>query len=260
MKLLDGRILRFSKIVRQYIEAGIVFLFYKKKTLEELKKQVAGKPILIVGNGPSLNQTPLDKFDSVFSIGMNKIDLIFPRTIWRPNLITVINGQVIRQHKPAYQNSNIPVFMDAKGVFLGAIGRNIHYFCVRYSNRFSTDYLSGLGSGATVTYSALQLAYMLGASMVVLVGVDHAFNQTGHTYVKSKGDDENHFDPNYFGKGAVWGLPDLEASERVYQFAKEAFEKDGRKIYDATVEGKLQVFEKISINQALQILGVNSEK
>lgn len=259
-KLVDGRFLHFTKLIRQYIDRLLVMLFQKKNVIDDIRKQVAGKPVLIVGNGPSLNKTPLDKFGTVFSIGMNKIDLIFPKTSWRPSIIMAINGKVIQQHRGQYKKSSIPIFMDAKGLYLGAIGKNINYFFVRYSNLFSTNYSNGFGSGATVTYSALQLAYILGASKVVIVGVDHSFNQTGYTYVRSEGDDENHFDPNYFGKGAVWGLPDLEASERVYQFAKEAFEKDGRKIYDATVEGKLQVFEKISINQALQILGVNSEK
>ena len=61
----------------------------------------------------------------------------------------------------------------------------------------------------------------------------------------SQGDDPNHFDPHYFGKGFRWQLPDLETSETAYNMAKCQFEIDDREIVDATVDGKLQVFNKV---------------
>lgn len=251
--MIDGRLLHFSKSIRQYFDRWLFSYLNNSKGFELLKDKFYSKTVLIVGNGPSLNNTPLDKFANVPSIGMNKIDLLFPRTSWRPDLITVINGAVILQHKDVFKNSSIPIFMDMKGFYLGVRGKLISHFVSHYSSDFSYNYNEGLGSGGTVTYSALQLAFLLGANKVVLFGVDHSFNQTGNTYVKSEGDDLNHFDPNYFGKGSVWGLPDLDACEIVYKKAKYAFEKDGRKIYDATVEGKLNVFEKISIEEALEL-------
>ena len=57
--------------------------------------------------------------------------------------------------------------------------------------------------------------------------------------------DDNHFHPNYFPKGYKWQSPDLLRSEIAYGLAKEAFEMDGRKIFDATIGGKCEVFEKI---------------
>ena len=44
-----------------------------------LRDSAKGGPILVVGNGPSLNITPLDEFAEVPSVGMNKIDLLYPR-------------------------------------------------------------------------------------------------------------------------------------------------------------------------------------
>ena len=88
-----------------------------------------------------------------------------------------------------------------------------------------------------------------------MFGVDHNFktSDTPADYVKRSGPDTNHFDPNYFKEGAYWGVPDLERSESAYDAARQAFEADGRKIYDATIGGKLQIFEKISIDQALEL-------
>src|SRR3546814_4960744 len=95
----------------------------------------------------------------------------------------------------------------------------------------------------------------MGADPVIIVGVDHDFDKVGGyaSYEKRQGDDNNHFDPNYFKDGTLWGLPNLDASETVYIQSRKAFTADGRKIYDATVGGKLQVFPKISIEEALKL-------
>ena len=92
----------------------------------------------------------------------------------------------------------------------------------------------------------MQLAYWMGFQKVVLIGVDHRFATEGpaHKAVTSQSDDPNHFDPNYFGKGFKWQLPDLLTSGIAYGIAKRAFEADGRKVVDCTVDGALDVFPK----------------
>jgi len=94
---------------------------------------------------------------------------------------------------------------------------------------------------------ALQLAYHMGFNEVILVGVDHNFTTKGlaNTTIISDGDDPNHFASNYFGKGFKWQLPDLEGSERAYRLAKDAYEKVGKRIIDATIGGKLTIFPKV---------------
>ena len=101
--------------------------------------------------------------------------------------------------------------------------------------------------GATVTNVCLQLAYHLGFKEAILIGVDHSFATKGtpNTTVQSQGDDPNHFSAAYFGKGFRWQLPDLETSEVAYRMARKAYEADGRKVLDATIGGKLDIFEKV---------------
>jgi hypothetical protein len=93
----------------------------------------------------------------------------------------------------------------------------------------------------------------MGFKLVILVGVDHRFSTEGpaHKLVKSDGPDPNHFDPNYFGRGFNWQLPDLETSEMAYAMARDAFERDGREVLDATVDGALTIFPKTSLEDAL---------
>ena len=100
----------------------------------------------------------------------------------------------------------------------------------------------------------MQLAYFMGFKNIYLIGVDHNFNQMGspNETQKMEGNDPNHFDPNYF-KGQEWQLADLEASEVSYVIANYYFSKDGRKIFDATLNGKLNVFDKIDFNEAIKL-------
>jgi hypothetical protein len=112
---------------------------------------------------------------------------------------------------------------------------------------FFTDLTEGCWEGSTVTMVAIQLAYYMGFREVVLIGVDHSykFEGTPHAEVTSQGDDPNHFNDQYFGKGFRWHLPDLEGSELSYRVANHVFRQSGRRIINATVGGKLQVFPKV---------------
>jgi hypothetical protein len=227
------------------------------KALSSIKNKFYKKPILIIGNGPSLNKTPLDEFKCIPSIGMNKIDLIFPKTQWRPTYIICINNIVVQQHWESLLKNNIPTLLSWKvRHFIRKKDRNnFLYFLSLAKQDFSENVLDGLGVAGTVTYAALQFAYYMGADPVILFGVDHSFVVYGkqHQIQKRKGIDVNHFDPNYFKAGTYWGLPDLEMSGIGYQNAMIAFKKDNRIVYDATVDGKLDIFEKISINKAKKL-------
>ena len=96
----------------------------------------------------------------------------------------------------------------------------------------------------------MQLAYYMGFQQVILIGVDHNFVTQGpaNQEVVSTGQDPNHFSGEYFGKGFHWQLPDLVSSEQAYQLARSTYERAGRQILDATVNGKLNVFPKVSYN------------
>jgi hypothetical protein len=116
--------------------------------------------------------------------------------------------------------------------------------------RFSRDVRGRVWEGATVTNVILQLAFHMGFQQVILIGVDHSYSTTGkpNTTVTSQGDDPNHFSPSYFGKGFRWQLPDLETSEVGYAMARDAYQKAGREVLDATIGGKLTIFPKVNYN------------
>src|SRR5690606_12093872 len=119
----------------------------------------------------------------------------------------------------------------------------------RNEPRFSFDPADAIWQGATVTYVALQMAFHLGFTDVVLFGVDHHYDRAGqpNKLVTSGEPDPDHFAENYFGEGVRWQLPDLSQSELAYRFAKLAFEQEGRRVRDATINGKLDVFPKVRL-------------
>lgn len=236
-------------------------LFADEKPLLALKDKHKGKPMLVVGNGPSLNRTPLEDFVGVPAIGMNKIDLLFSRSIWRPSLIVCANDAVAVQHKHQFAQSDIPIWLAWKNRwYMPQSTRNVTYYLNKNSTNFQIDLRRGISIGHTVTFVALQLAYWMGADPVIVFGVDHSFAFTGKAqeYVRWKGPDVNHFDPNYFQHGSLFGNPNLETSEQQYTEARQFFAADGRKIYDATVDGKLQIFEKIDLAEARRRSGVSA--
>jgi hypothetical protein len=222
------------------------------------KDRYKGKPMLVVGNGPSLNQTPLDEFAHVPAVGMNKIDLLFPRTSWRPTIVLCINDVVVQQHWRTWLQLDIPVMLSWKSRwFVPRKERDkFRYFLTTNSRVFSNDLTKGLGRAHSVTYAALQFAYWCGADPVIIFGVDHSFVQGGKAdvYERREGADVNHFDPNYFAAGVLWGTANLKGNEEDYRLSLAVYQAGNRHVYDATVGGKLEVFPKISLDEARAIL------
>lgn len=216
--------------------------------LMELKDIHKGQRCFIIGNGPSLNQTDISKLQGEYTFGMNRIYLAFPEWGFTTAYYLSVNDLVIEQCQQEIRQLPLPKFVSWRSHRYIPPEDDLYYLYTSYTGpRFTRDIRKRLWEGATVTYVALQLAYFMGFSQVILIGVDHNFVTQGkpNTTVTSQGDDPNHFHTGYFGKGFRWQLPDLATSERAYQMARRVYEADGRRVLDATVGGKLSVFPKV---------------
>lgn len=216
--------------------------------IRSLKDSRRGERCFIIGNGPSLKNTDLSKLKDEFTIGVNRIYLLFPELGFSTSYFVSVNDLVIEQCAADIQKLSIPRFVAWRAKRWLHPDNDLYFLYTTYTGpRFSKNAAGRLWEGATVTNVALQLAFYLGFQQVILIGVDHNFVTQGvpNTTVVSQGDDPNHFSANYFGKGFRWQLPDLDTSERGYRMARAAYEEDGRQVLDATVGGKLQVFPKV---------------
>lgn len=226
--------------------------------LKLLKNSYKGEKCIIMGNGPSLKKTDWKLIKDKHVIGLNRINMLRKEMGFDPEFLVTIKDLVIEQFQEDIIQPNSIKFLDFKSA--SKLDRLVNlpntFFIsekISLSGGFSKNLVDGWYRGYTVTYAAMQVAYYLGFEKVLLIGVDHNFKTKGpaRKNIISGGEDPNHFDPNYFGKGVKWALPDLDGSERFYSIAKTVFEQDSREIIDCTIDGKLNIFRKSELEKEL---------
>ncbi|MBN2225330.1 MAG: DUF115 domain-containing protein [Deltaproteobacteria bacterium] len=221
-----------------------------------------GKRCFIIGNGPSLNKTDLSLLKDEYTIGVNGIFYKYDELLFKPTFYVVEDAHVVadnlkRIHAIDY---SIKLFPDVYADIIDSTP-DTYFFPMDTGfydpdhpsfeePRFSKDITKAVYAGQTVTYVNLQIAYYMGFSEVYLIGVDFSYTIPDNAKVDgltitSQDDDPNHFHPDYFGKGKKWHDPKLYNCIKSYHFAKKVYEGQGRKIYNATIGGNLEVFDRV---------------
>ena len=243
-------------------------LYPDYERLAELKDKFRGERCFIVGNGPSLNETDLTLLNNEYSIAVNGIFYKTRENGYRPTFYVVEDSSVMKEniedikayeapykffptlyrglHPPA---DNVRFFLMNRGFYEPTSPS----FCVP---RFSYDAARRMYCGQSVTHINLQLAYHLGFSKVYLIGMDFSYVIPDSAVVNgdlilSTDDDPNHFHKDYFGKGKTWKDPKLHRVLLNYEIAREAYRADGRQIFNATIGGKLEAFERVDYYELL---------
>ncbi len=230
--------------------------------MQAFRDKHRGERCVIIGNGPSLNDLDLTKLSDERTFGVNGIFYAADRMGFDPTYYVVEDTSVMRENTAriiAYQaghkffpslyrslvgeRSGVTYFMMNRGFY----EKSSPHFCVP---RFSTDAARRLFSGQSVTHINLQLAYYMGFTEVVLIGMDFSYvipsdAERAGDIITSGSDDPNHFHKDYFGKGKTWKDPKLDRVLANYQIAKAMFEEDGRRIVNATAGGKLELFDRV---------------
>lgn len=221
-----------------------------RSRLEKFRDVHKGERCVVVANGPSLKKTNLSLIANEYTFGLNRIYLSFSNTIFRPTYYVTVNELILEQFSDEIMNLNMPKFLNwNRRSYYDVQNPKIHFIKSKmvFKDFFQYDITKPMVVGATVTFVALQLAYYMGFREVILIGLDHNYVEKGppsETETRTANQDQSHFHPQYFPKGARWQLPDLLRSEVDFALARHAFEADGRKILDATIDGKCPVFEK----------------
>ncbi|MCD4672156.1 MAG: DUF115 domain-containing protein [Anaerolineaceae bacterium] len=213
-----------------------------------------GKRCVLMANGPSLAKMDFEKIKNEYTIGLNRIYLLFDQLPFEPDFFVCVNELVLEQFSSEIAALKMLKFLNwNRRQFFDPADKNLGFvkLSMRLGDQFGSDLKKPISSGGTVTFVALQTAFYLGFKEVVIIGMDHNFVDKGtpnKVVERTSAEDQNHFHPNYFPKGSKWQLPDLRRSEVAYALAREAYEHDGRRIIDATEGGKCQVFEKIEFS------------
>lgn len=227
-----------------------------RSRLKALRNAHSGQKAVIMCNGPSLLKVDFDSLSDsgVYTLGLNKINLLYDKTDHRPNAIVSVNPLVIEQNLQFFNETAAPLFVDSVAIRRGfKTRRNVFYLhSTGIHGSFARDISISLNQGHTVTYVALQVAFHLGFQEVALVGCDHNFATKGpaNKTVICGDADPNHFDPNYFA-GMQWQLPDLFESEMAYFKALKVYEEAGRGLYNCTEGGNLEILPRKALHDFL---------
>ncbi|WP_199200503.1 glycosyltransferase [Alkalicaulis satelles] len=246
--------------------------------LTRFKGVHAGQRCFIMGNGPSLNQTDLSLLDGETVFACNSIYMLFNRIDWRPTYYACVDSRVLPDRA-----SEIAAMLDANpsmtGFFPAVIqehvgdkrrtpartalpsAKNRFYFNEVFGtledlpdSMFSTDIEAGVVQPHTVTITMLQIAAYMGFSEIYLIGCDTRYvvpdsvkadDPDALALTSTRDDDPNHFDPAYFGKDRKWHAPNTAMMIEHYKFARQALEARAIKVFNATVGGDLEVFDRI---------------
>ncbi|NIY73632.1 DUF115 domain-containing protein [Marivivens donghaensis] len=233
--------------------------------LRELREQFKGKDrCFLIGNGPSLNRTDLSVLKDEVTFAVNGFFLKARELDWKPTFYLVEDHLVAEDRAYWVNDFKGPIKMFP--AYLGYVFPESED-TIFYNHRPRKSYPHGFDfsmeadkityTGCTVTFSMMQIAAFLGFKEIYLIGVDASYDipkdaQEGKDYsvgvLDMKSDDPNHFDPNYFGKGFRWHDPQVEMMVAAYEEARRTLEGTPQTIYNATVGGMLEVFERRSFH------------
>lgn len=230
--------------------------------IKELKDKHKNKRAFLIGNGPSLQIKDLELLKDKITFAANKIYLAYEKTDWRPTYYLVEDDLVYKQNykKIAQIENSIKLFPQYALDWDKKMEKAI-YFSMKYkpndSNfpQFNPDPLLGMYWGSTVIFSMIQWAIYMGIKEIYLLGVDFNFTESKSYVINEYGrkdlicDGEiNHFHKDYREIGEKWNLPNLDVQLKTYAKAKEYCDANDIKIYNASRETKLMIFETINLD------------
>ena len=208
----------------------------------------------IVGNGPSLQYTNLDRLVGEVSYGMQRIHLIYPKTIWRPNYWVCADRDPdtdgrwlqdalfhLQQGYPCYFRphwiDDLPhdtnaVFMDMCAHWDAGVGDP------RTPTEWHLPVVCRYGGSMA---AALQLAALQGYNPLYVVGADLGLTEDPTT---------NHFDPEYGRRLPAEEVGrDNQMLRNMHTMAHRSASAMGVGIYNASTGGQLDEYPRVEFDK-----------
>ncbi len=276
--LLPLGIRRILRLSTHAVQRHDPLLRESERRLRALQGAYQGQRCFIMGNGPSLNHTDLDRLGNEYVWGVNRCYLLFERIRWRPTFYTAVDTLVVPDiaadiHPLLDSLPTTQFFFPAEFYRRNVLRpdpRIIWFFQLGIDGSegptgyFSLDPPRYLRTPNTVTITALQLAVFMGFNPIYLVGCDTTYTIppgtrasramidpgtgeyiAGYELTSIHDNDPNHFDPRYFGKNARWHAPNVNGMLFGYEMVRRVCDALGVHVYNATVGGKLEIFPRV---------------
>ncbi|WP_322876584.1 6-hydroxymethylpterin diphosphokinase MptE-like protein [Pseudocalidococcus azoricus] len=223
--------------------------------LLHLKDKYVNEKAVIICNGPSLLKSNLSNLNGIYTFGLNKINLLFDKSSFRPSSIVCVDPIIFYQNLDFFKTTEIPLFLAHEFSKSNLQHNNNIYIYSSFLNTFSfaQDCSWNIGNCGTVTYTALQLALHMGFRDVAIIGCDHSYKtrKTFGSIEITAEKDINHFHPNYTKSGDKWQVSNIAGMELGYSIAKAAYEFNNGRIINCTEGGYLETFPRMSLEDWL---------
>lgn len=242
--------------------------------LRALRDRFAGaRRAFLIGNGPSLNRTDLEPLRHEVTFASNGFLLKLPELGWSPTFYCVEDRLTAEDRAegilaltgstrlvPAHLAYVVPDGPDT--IFLD------HRPAPEGGPVFSREADRMTHPGGSVTFLMLQVAAWLGFRELILVGMDGTWrmppdawrsDEDGASVLDMATDDPNHFHPDYCGKGIRWHEPRPDRMARAFAEARRAIEEAGQTVSDATIGGRLDLFERVRFHDIFPLARSPSE-
>ncbi|NQT03035.1 MAG: DUF115 domain-containing protein [Planctomycetes bacterium] len=259
--------------------ANSIYKRYKLKNTRDsdqwsrLKNKFEGKRVFLIGNGPSLNKTPLYLLKNEYTMCFNRFFIIDERINWQPYFYTttdnVVLSDIVEEVKEVIPKTSYSFFPDIHfrgDNFYDRIGQfeNLFWLQQLHGEGFSKE-LPKIFPGGSVIYEGLQILNFLGFNKIYLIGVDlnYQVHKTAK-YLKNKGldiesqkdDDPNHFDPRYFGKNRKYHQPKDYVIQNVFrnlEYVSGLLPELNIKIINAGYDSKLDYFPRVDFHKVFNL-------
>lgn len=234
-----------------------------------------GKRCFVIGNGPSLKISDLEKLEHDITFASNSIYALYQSTAWRPTYYCA-NDKIFCD-KMMSDKKDMETLMDGcKAAFTSVLGAGFQhrddsdmeklYFVqlVEHSAEnqipcFSADCSEQVYLGGTVTYVMLQLAAYMGLEQIYLLGMDFNYSVEQHkdgsittndvcNHMEEMEAEHKMFDALIKNRYGVTYLADVDLQLAAFQSAKKYADEHNIQIFNATRGGKLEVFERIGFD------------
>lgn len=239
---------------------GIPFFLHKlicKRNMKKLLKYKdthLGEKCFIVGTGPSLTLEDVNMLKGQVSFGVNTLFKYYTKTDWRANYYCIIDPKTYGNLKEQIENSGIEnLFYPINRIQKIKNGIPFELNCSDFFKqnlpsifdftKFTCDAGKEVYDGASVVYVAMQLAAYMGFQKIYLLGVDCNYGTGSTTHCK----DLNYSKDYKYKWGTNTALTMLEG----FKIAKKYADGHGIEIYNATRGGMLDVFERVSLEEAI---------
>ncbi|CAV17253.1 6-hydroxymethylpterin diphosphokinase MptE-like protein [Vibrio atlanticus] len=245
-------LLRFLFNLNMYFRKLLRYHF-KYNKIKNLKNQHTNKRCFIIGNGPSLTKEILISLKKEKTFGVNAICKWFPElgfettyygiqdirafNALKEDILKISKSKMLMTSKISRKYGN----EDRTYVFpLNYLNHNTYHD--DFGSKVSKDVEQVVYDGYSINYSMIQIAMYMGFTEIYLIGMDCNYNFE---------DVENQYSVNHFIAQENPSLAGYKMIQALKAIKHEIDKENGIKIFDCSINGKLDLFPKQELEDIL---------